>query len=133
MEQARLLRGFITTNTLVDHVELAHAVVGIDVDIEKDGQFPLVWLALAWVGDELYAIGTGFSDLDALCNLAAGRLFRGTLCPNCNKAAVMYDGLSEAWTFGVGTDFPWAEHACPIFFDDEFECWHRACMKREIE
>lgn len=129
--QAQLLRGFITTNTVVDHVEIAQTIVGVDDD--QESHFPLVWLALAFLGDELYGVSAGDSVLDAVGNLACTRLFSGHPCPNCKRPVVFYDGLSERWTYDANAHDPWAEYICPIFFDDDLADWRRACTKTTVD
>lgn len=129
-EQAQDLLSFITANTVVDRVEIAQTIVGVDLGVEA-ALFPLVWLALAYVGSELYAHASGDGALDALGALACTRLFSGDPCPNCRKMAVFYDGLSERWTYEARDDEPWGEWVCPIFFDDVVGHWHRACLKGE--
>jgi hypothetical protein len=130
-EQARLLQGFITANTVIDRVEIAHTIIGVDVGVidPAETHFPLVWLALGYIGDELHGVGSGFCALDAIGNLCT-KLLGGEPCPNCRKAGVFYDGLSPRWTYDSRVDEPWSEFACPIFFDHDLGCWHRACMKQ---
>jgi hypothetical protein len=127
---AQRLCGFITDNSIIDHVEIAHAVLG---DEEVDDPMTLAWMTLAWTGREVYAVTAGLSALDAVASLACTKVFSGHPCPNCNKTAVLYDGLTDQWTYGGPHSRQWGEWVCAIFFDEDLGDWRRACMKQDEE
>jgi hypothetical protein len=138
------LRAFITANTVVDHVETAPAVIppfgyadgtgdgDVSVASADRLRFPLVHLALAWVGDELHAVAAGDSALDAIGQLACAKLFSGRPCPCCFRPQVFFDGLSPLFTFDPADESgPWDEYICPIFFDPDLAIYRRACEKTD--
>lgn len=132
VDQVAQLQAFVIANSVVDRLESAPALIPPLHNIDGDGhcdEYPLIYLALAWVGAELYAVAAGDNPLEAIGQLACSKLFSGRPCPNCGQVMVFYDESSPLFTYDPDRNDPLREYVCPIFYDHHQSIYRRACEK----